>query len=199
VLLAVFVDHLLRVRGAALGWGIAALAASLVLLLPTTDYIAAPHLDPAFFQPGGDAQRIPAGAGVLLVPFADDPVTAEWEDWQVVAGLRFRVPSGYFLGRDPNSDRSHLTGPPLRPLSRALVQIVMGQGAPALSDPLLAQMRDDLRYWRTQVVVLGPSPHDDQALALLTAVLGRAPVQDQGVSVWWDATPQAVPDSQEAR
>ena len=189
LLLALFVDHVLRVRGAALAWGGAALAASLVLLLPTTDYIASPHQDPAFFTAGGDAQRIPEGASVLLVPFVNDPAVAESETWQVIGGLRFRVPSGYFLARDPNNDRSHLTGPTLRPLSKALVDIVTSKGAPTLTDSLLATMRDDLRYWNTQVVVVGPTPHPDQVLALLTAVLGRPPVGDQGTYVWWDVQP----------
>lgn len=193
LLLAMFVDEMLRVRGPMLAAGGVALAASFVLLLPRLDYIAAPHVDPAFFQPGGDAQRIPEGASALLVPFVNHAVVAESETWQVISGMRFRVPAGYFLQADPQAANTHLTGPILRPLSRALVDIVTSKGPPPLTDSLLAQMRDDLRHWRTRVVVVGPTPHPDQVLALLTAVLGRAPEQDQGVDVWWDVQPPGQP------
>lgn len=193
LLVAVFVDHVVRSRGAVLAAGGLALAAALVLLLPSLDFLASPHADPAFFRAGGDAQRIPEGASVLLVPFVNDPAVAESETWQVISGMRFRVPSGYFLARDPNSADSHLTGPLLRPLSRALVDIVTDKGGPALTDSLVARMRDDLRYWRTQVVVLGPAPHAGELVELLTTVLGRPPQQDQGAQVWWNVQPPGQP------
>jgi hypothetical protein len=191
LLLALFIDHMWRERGRALAAGGVALAASAVLLLPTFDFTAATHDDPAFFRSGGDAQRIPEGASVLVTPFATNPITASTETWQVLSGMRFRVPSGYFLQPNPHPIHTalDLTGPVPRPLSSALLDITFARGAPQLTPTLRAQMLDDLRYWRTQVVVVGPFGHDDEMVALLTDLLGRPPQIDQGVWVWWNAQP----------
>jgi hypothetical protein len=189
LLLALFIDHALRARGRALALGSVAVAASVVALLPSLDYPASVHDDPAFFRAGGDAQRIPAGSDVLIAPFVGHPAIAAAESWQVIGGMRFRVPSGYFLQPDPQGGSEHLTGPVLRPLSSALVDIATGKGAPVLTDALRAQMRDDLRYWRAQTVVVGPWAHDAEMVQLLTDVLGAPPEQDQGVWVWWNLQP----------
>jgi hypothetical protein len=189
LLLALFVDHLVESRGRVLALGGAGLLAALVLLMPTFDFIAASHDDPAFFRAGGDAGRIPVGASVLVAPFVNHPALASPETWQVLSGMRFRVPSGYFLQPDPAGRDDHLTGPELRPLSSALVDIAVGHGAPVLSAGLRARMLEDLRHWRTQVVVVGPWSHDDEMVRLLADVLGRPPLRDQGVFVWWDVQP----------
>ena len=189
MLLALFVDHMLRSGGRVLAVGAAGLAATAVLLLPTVHFLAAPHDDPAFFAATGDQQRIPEGASVLVAPFVNHPAIASAEVWQVVGGMRFRVPSGYFLQPDPAKSDDHLTGPILRPLSQAIVDIGNSAGAPALTDAVLAAMRDDLRHWRTSVVVVAPWAHEDEMVQLLTTVVGRPPEQDQGVFVWWDVQP----------
>jgi hypothetical protein len=103
--------------------------------------------------------------------------------------MRFRVPSGYFLQPAPDGGADHLTGPILRPLSSALVDIEVGNGAPVLTPDLRARMVDDLRYWHTSVVVVGPWAHDDEAAQFLADLLGRPPQQDQGVRVWWNVQP----------
>jgi len=191
MLLALAVDDLLRARGRTLVAGTLLLAASLALLLPRFDFLAAPEDDPAFFTAGGDVQRIPEGASVLVAPFADEAATAPPETWQVLSGMRFRQPAGYFLQPDPGTPDGHLIGPVLRPLARAIVDVEDGRGAPQLTPALLAQMRADLRYWGTRAVVAGPWPHRAEMVQLLTTVLGAAPQQDQGVDVWWDVTAAA--------
>jgi len=187
LLLALFVDHVVRVGGRALALGAVAVAAGVVLLLPTFHFIAAPHDDPAFFLGGGDAQRIPEGSDVLIAPFVNHPVFASVQVWQMDAGMRFRMPSGYFLQPpDPGGSDEHITGPKLRPLSSALVDVAEGHGSPVLTDSVLAAMRADLRYWRVQTVIVGPWAQQAEMVRLLTDVLGAPPQQDQGVFVWWD-------------
>jgi hypothetical protein len=186
LLLALFVDDVLRVRGRALVPGGVAVAAAIVVLLPTVDFPTASHDDPAFFARGGHSQRIPEGSDVLIAPFVGHPAIASAETWQVVSGMRFRVPSGYFLQPDPQGRDDHLTGPQLRPLSQALVDIAQGLGTPALDEDVLLRMRDDLHHWNVGTVIVGPWAHEQEMIALLTTVLGRAPEQDQGVFVWWD-------------
>jgi hypothetical protein len=193
MVLALFVDHVLREPGRVLAAGGVALVAALVLLLPRFDFPAAPHDDPQFFRGGGDAQRIAEGGDVLIAPFVNHPAIAEAETWQVIAGMRFRVPSGYFLQPDPQGRDDHLTGPVLRPLSSAIVDIQEGRGAPPLTADLRARMQDDLRAWRIGTVVVGPWPHSAEVVRLLADLLGRPPQQDQGVSVWWDVQPPGQP------
>ena len=177
LLLALFLDHV-RWRG------VVALALVVVALLPTVSYLAAPHDNPPFFAAGGDVQRIPAGATALLAPFAANGRQVDAQAWQVAAGMRFRMPSGYVLLPNP-AGGDHLIGPRPRPLSQAMVDIADGRGAPQLTDPLRAQMHDDLRYWHTDVVIAGPMAHHDEMVSFLTDLLGAPPQHDQGVDVWW--------------
>jgi len=147
-------------------------------------YLAAPHDNPSFFAARGDVQRIPVGATALVAPFAANGRQVDAQAWQVAAGMRFRMPSGYVLLPNP-AGGDHLIGPRPRPLSQAMVDIADGRGAPQLTDPLRAQMHDDLRYWHTDVVIAGPMAHHDEMVSFLTDLLGAPPQHDQGVDVWW--------------
>jgi hypothetical protein len=189
LLLALFVEHL---RTAALSRpallaGAAAVALALVALLPTFDYPFAPHGDPPFFTSGGDVQRIPAGATALVAPFAARGDIVDTEAWQVASDFRFRMPSGYVLLPNP-AGGDHLIGPQPRALSQAMIDIALGHAAPALTASLRAEMQDDLRYWRTAVVIAGPMLHQDVMVQFLSDLLGAAPQQDQGVDVWWSVS-----------
>jgi hypothetical protein len=189
LLLALFVEQLRRIasvpaaRSLATG-GALALALALVALLPTFDFGFAPHSDPPFFTAGGDVQRIPDGATALVAPFAARGDQVETEVWQVAANFRFRMPSGYVLLPNP-AGGDHLIGPQLRPLSQAMIDIALGHTAPVLTAALRAQMQDDLRYWQTSVVIVGPMLHQEVMVQFLGDLLGAAPQQDQGVDVWW--------------
>jgi hypothetical protein len=47
-------------------------------------------------------------------------------------------------------------------------------------------MRAELTGWNVRTVIVGPMANQDQAIALLTWVIGRPPESVQGVHVWWD-------------
>ena len=69
----------------------------------------------------------------------------------------------------------------------ALVRLADGSVPLAAIDAgVPSEIRDDLRRWRVQAIVVGPMPHRDQAVALLSAVMGRSPSSGDGVDVWWD-------------
>jgi hypothetical protein len=189
LLLALFVDHLWHMsRWRGVG-GAALVAAAVVLLLPRFDFPASAHQDPAFFNAGGDVQRIPAGSDVLVAPFVARGDDVDPEAWQVLAGMRFRMPSGYFLQPDPADHASHLIGPMRRPLSQAMIDIYDGQAPPPLTPGLRAALDRDLGYWRVRAVVVGPMPHRDAMVAFLTALLGAPPQEDQGVEFWTAGQP----------
>jgi hypothetical protein len=58
--------------------------------------------------------------------------------------------------------------------------------------PDLAQVRDirlELQGWNVQAVVVGPMPRHDALVSLMSAVMGRPPLAEDGVDAWW-----TVPD-----
>jgi hypothetical protein len=130
-------------------------------------------------------RRIPPGASVLVAPFVARGDDVDPQMWQVRADMRFRMPEGYVLLPDTQHRGTHLIGPAPRPLSAAMVAVFDGGAAPSLDAATRARMQDDLRYWHTTVVIVGPMPHRAEMVAFLTDLLGAAPQQDQGVEVWW--------------
>jgi hypothetical protein len=77
--------------------------------------------------------------------------------------------------------------PPPSATEFALVQLADGSVPLAAIDAgVPSKIRADLRRWNVTAVVVGPMPHRDQAVALLSEVLGQAPSAGDGVDVWWD-------------
>lgn len=184
LLLALFVAHLLQTRGATRALGGALLLAAAVLLLPRFDFPASTHDDPQFFLSGGDVSRIPEGAGVLVAPYVARGDDVDPQAWQVRSDMRFRMPEGYFLQPDPAHSGTHLIGPELRPLASAMIAVYDGDAPPALDSATRSRMQEDLRYWQVQAVLVGPMPHRNAMVRLLTDLLGAPPVSDQGVDAW---------------
>jgi len=185
LLLAPFIDHIWRERGGAALVGGALLVLGLIALLPTFDFPASAHSDPRFFTAGGDVQRIAEGASVLVAPWVSSGEALDPEMWQVKSGLRFRMPSGYFNQPDPRRPNTHIIGPAPRPLSDAMIAIFEGKGAPAITAVDRHSFAADLHYWRVSTVVVGPMPNHDAMVAFFTDLLGRPPVEDQGVDAWF--------------
>jgi len=137
---------------------------------------------PAFFTSAA-VERLPGDGSVLVLPFTTDFTSDAPMVWQAVAGLGYRMPSGYAMIPD-SAGVSHVGVPPT-PLSTALRGIALGRVAPPSSDD--QALLTDLRRWDVRAAVVGPMPHRDVALRFLTALLGCAPQQVDGVSVWWHA------------
>ena len=183
VLVAVFVERVaLRSSRRAPVLGLVAAGITLLPLLPVpTSTVAVP----AFFT-GAEVQRVPEGSVVLVAPFSQDWNSVDAMLWQQAAGMRFRMPEGYVIG--PGPDGGAIVGPPASPLSTALRGIAAGGHPPA--DPIsIGAERADLARWQVQTVIAGPMPHRDLMLRFLTDLLGRPPLDDQGVAVWWNVRP----------
>ena len=102
--------------------------------------------------------------------------------WQAEAGMWFRMPEGEAFVPSP-----YPLYPPSSVTEFALVRLADGSVPLAAIDAgVPSEIRDDLRRWHVQAIVVGPMPHRDQAVALLSAVMGRAPSSGDGVDVWWD-------------
>jgi dolichyl-phosphate beta-glucosyltransferase len=106
--------------------------------------------------------------------------------WQAESGYRFRMPEGYALHPGPGDEVAF--GPPRSATSGVLEGIELGEGVPAPTGELRASIAGDLARWHVRTVVVGPMPHEDQAVATLAWVVGRPPEQMGGVWVWWDVS-----------
>jgi len=179
VVLAVFVEELLRQRVAALRWaGAAALVLVGVAVFPR-GAVAAQPVVPAFFTAPITAAA-PAGSTVLVAPYSHDAETAQPMLWQAEAGMSFRMPEGYFVGVDATGTRTD--GPARTATSTVMTDVAAGRGvAPAGVD---AQILAELRRWKVSAVVVGPMPHEADMIALFTRVLHASPRKRGGAYVW---------------
>jgi hypothetical protein len=118
---------------------------------------------------------------VLVAPFAAVGM-ADAMYWQAEAGMWFRMPEGEAFVPGP-----YPLYPPPSATELALVPLAQTTDPPSSVDPSVARdVRADLRRWNVAAVVVGPMSHRDQAVALVSAALGRAPEHTDGVDVWWD-------------
>jgi len=181
IMMAVFVQWAMALRGRGRALAVVALLAVAASLFPRLPYWSAPLAAPAFFRPGGSVMKIPAGSVVLLLPFSrgDEP-TAMY--WQAESGMRFRMPEGYAYVPAPVPAE---ISPAPSATQDLLFAVVKGRH-PSLSQDLREQVLVDLRAWNVRTVIVGPMHNEDEAVALMTAVLGRTPVHTQGVYLWSD-------------
>lgn len=152
-----------------------------VVLLP----LIPAHIDtaprpvvPEFFRAG--AKQIPAGSTVIVAPPAGYGHVDAMR-WQAAADFRFRLVGGYFIG--PSYDGRALIGPLPRTLPTLLDQ-VRDKGAVQVTDEQRAAVAQDLAYYQASTIVVGPMPHEAEAVALVSDLLGRAPEQVGGVNLW---------------
>jgi hypothetical protein len=182
LLVAVFVDGTLAtpdrrqrlVAAMAVGLSVAA-------LFPAVPFLTSPLSAPGFFSRPSALHALPEGSVILVAPFAVVG-KADAMYWQAEAGMWFRMPEGEAFVPSP-----YPLYPPSSATEFALVRLADGSVPLAAIDAAVpGQIRDDLRRWHVEAIVVGPMPHRDQAVALLSSVLGRAPSTGNGVDVWWD-------------
>jgi hypothetical protein len=183
LLMAVFVDAILRAGGRRAAFGLGALIVGLLPLIPVQPYPHTEPLQPAFFAAGGQISRVPAGSVAMVAPVASVDNAASMQ-WQASAGMRYRMPEGYMFV--PASSGSTGPGAPPTPTTQALLDAEHGAPAAVGSESSRRSIRADLTALNVQTVIVGPMAHEDRAVALLTWAIGRPPEHVQGVYVWWD-------------
>ena len=166
-------------------------ALALLALAPLAPQLAWGYTDtevPGYYRSAA-VQRIPERSVAVMVPFPNR-VDSRPELWQATAGMRFKTPGGYVLTPGDNG-RPTFGGVPSS-VSGALRRIVLGRPLPALTPVFLGQLRSDLRRWQARTVIVTEHDHMDRTLTLLTAVLHRPPVLDEGAFVWYDVDPATL-------
>lgn len=160
----------------------AAVAIALIPLVPTPLVVDPRPATPALFLDGGWSDLVDTGS-VLAVP-PPDIVDLRAADWQAAADYGFPLVEGYFLGPDASGSGQGQRGSTRRPLSQWLATIVESdQALQATSDDRQVFL-EDLRAWRTDVIVLPQGrTHEAPLLTSLTSAFG-APASRDGAWVW---------------
>jgi hypothetical protein len=192
---ALFAGLLLAVALDGLWWGggwwrralaVATALVVLAFLAPAAPLQSRPVVaTPPFFTTSA-VSTLPRDGVALVVPFPQKGRANQAMIWQTEAGMRFKMPGGYFVGPGPGGDALHEAPPSTTSL--ALDRIQRGGRPPDLTPALRRQIAQDFARWDVRSVVLGPMPHRRVMVGFLSDLLGRSPERLAGVEMWDDAT-----------
>jgi hypothetical protein len=156
------------------------LGALAVALLPLVPIVPLPSTDvssPRFFLTDV-ADTLPNRATALVAPYS----RGGWADamlWQAASGMAFRMPEGYAFIPGPSSS------PPPSAIGLRMVEIETLGGSTV--DPRVRQeMLGTLAAWQVRAVIVGPMAHQADMIAFFTDLLGRPPLEREGVYVFAD-------------
>src|SRR6266545_1864007 len=143
------------------------------------------------------AERVPAALLVIAVMVAPypGPGSSVAMTWQALAGMRYRMPGGHFVG--PRADGRPRYGGPANRLTGKLIQLGAGWDPPEMDPYLRLTYSYNLVQLKVRTVVVGPMPDElrrANTVGMLTDLLGRPPSREGGVDVWWDVRPQRIMD-----
>ncbi|MFB7330536.1 glycosyltransferase family 2 protein [Streptomyces adustus] len=183
VLVALAVDRLAATSDLRLKmWGLAAVAAALLPIVPTSYATNVRPPVPDFIAHGTWRQYVDEGQTLVPVPLAH-AYTTESQHWQSATRMAFTMPGGYFMS--PNGPEN--TGgynPDPRPTYRLLGTVYTSGRVPVIGPQQKAEAEEDLTYWKAGVVVLAPGFNAPPLYETLKQLLGRDGTQVGGVWVW---------------
>jgi hypothetical protein len=183
LLLAVFLQAVWREGG----WRRpAAVAVALLVLAPLWPSGTVPAEEvttPAFFT-GPAVRTLPRDSVALVLPWPYRRTSLAMT-WQAEAGLWYRMPGGYFIGPQRDSDLPRFDAIPSS-ASITLARIFSGVPPPRLTGPRRRALARDFVRWRVGSVVVGPMPNQAAMVGFLTDLLGGEPQVVQGVYLWRD-------------
>ena len=164
------------------GWTLV-LAAALLPIAPTPVPAGPAAPVPAFFTSGQWHQYVDSDQSVYVVDSVFWIGSFTTMDWDNATGQGYRMVGGYFLGPFPGSSGNY--GPPLRPTSELLINIVQYGASTRITAAQRAAFRADVRYWHAAIVVLSPAAPDYGRLRnVLDQLTGHRPRQVPGALLW---------------
>jgi len=154
--------------------GVLVAAAALVPLLPKVPVATEAPSVPAFFT-GTAVTALPEGSVALVLPWAEGAFATPLA-WQAEAGMRFRMPDGYFVGStDPDADRLHTE------LETLWSAVTRGNAVSTGDRGRLLSLMGELRIAE---VIVGPGSGQPGYAALMHQVLGAPWLRYGPVEVW---------------
>ncbi|XTZ18305.1 DUF2079 domain-containing protein [Micromonospora echinospora] len=195
LLLAYTVDQLRtdppRRRSAGLAWAVG-YALALVPLLPTPLLTIAREPIPEFVTSGTWREHVSPGGVLTPIPLTVD-VTPDGQRWQAYALAHrqgeFALPAGFFLGPGGPDGRGRI-GPVPRTFDSLMDQAGRTGRVPIITEGTRELVRDDLRHWRVEAVVLADRVHgakydlDEEALRQAATELLGPPQRVRDVWLW---------------
>lgn len=183
MLLAVAVERLVHTpRLGRQFLGLTAVAAALIPILPAPLKSVERAQVPSFIVDGTWQGYVGKGETLVPIPLPDSG-NAEALHWQTAAGLRFRLPGGYFNG-PYGPERVGIYGASPRYTSSMLRDISFTGVAPVIGKNWRAQARADFAYWHAGVLVLAPQQYQDRLRQAVDQLVGRPGKWVGGVWVW---------------
>lgn len=153
------VDHLRAMKNRPL-W-IAAFAVALLPLFPVPLLAVERNPVPEFFASGQWRSYVSPRGTVVPIPLPSD-LLPDGQRWQAAALAarqgEFSIPAGFFLGPGGPDGRGRI-GPVPRPTAELLFQAARYGTVPTVSEADRFRAREDLRYWRAEIVVLADQVH----------------------------------------
>ena len=152
---------------------------ALVPLIPRQPFPTMPLGVPSFFTTPALVDQVPSESVALVAPFAYDWRLAVPMLWQSESGMRFRMPEGF----------AWIPGPSYVPhrsaLGDAMAGIAKSGSASAMTSDARLRYAHDLQAWQVQTVIVGPMANQDQMVRFFSDILGRPPIEEGGVYVWF--------------
>ncbi|WP_433048743.1 hypothetical protein [Dactylosporangium sp. CS-033363] len=160
-----------------------ALVAALLPAAPMPIKVVTRPAIPAFVSAGTWKQYVGPDQTVLIVPLPQwDFPTAIW--WTGSTDTDMKVSHGYFLGPADGIDGHHATpGPAQRPTDKLFAEAMYKGTVPPITDADRAAARDDLRYWRTSLVLAPQGAQWEAVRTTLTGLFGPG-TNTGGVWMW---------------
>jgi hypothetical protein len=183
VLVALAVDRLAASSDLRLKvWGLAAVAAALLPIVPTPYPTNVRPPVPDFIARGTWRQYVDKGQTVVPIPLAH-AYTTESQHWQSATRMAFTMPGGYFMA--PNGpEHTGNYNPEPRPTYRLLGAVYTTGTVPEIGPQQKAEAEADLAYWKAGVVVLAPGFNAGPLYETVKQLLGRDGALVGGVWVW---------------
>ena len=117
---------------------------------------------PSFFT-GPAVRALPRDSVALVLPWPYRRTSLAMT-WQAEAGLWYRMPGGYFIGPQRDSDQPRFDAIP-SPASITFGRIYGGRPPPRLTGPMRRALARDFVRWRIGSVVVGPMPNQQTMVA----------------------------------
>jgi hypothetical protein len=170
--------------------GLVVMGSALAPLTPLLSYPTTPAPVPAFFATGAGSIR--SGSTVFVAPVPrDQPANVAPVLWQAASNSRFKMEGGYVLLPAPSGPGLAPTGGAQDALTARLDAMALGAEAPALRSGEAQSLRAILfGAYRPDAVVVGPMAHRNEAVNLLTTVIGHPPEFRGSVALWLHLGPE---------
>jgi hypothetical protein len=182
VMVAIAIDRATVLARRSAAFRLAAIGVALVFLLPTPARNSDSPVPTFFIE--WERQGIADDEIVLVAPWFTNGAGADPMLWAAFAQARPRMHEGYVYV--PDAEGRPRYGPRAGRLAHLMMDVQDHGTRPELSSEDRAQAIDELTAVGVDAVIIGPLRYRTEMIELFTALLGRPPIEVDGVQLWRD-------------